>query len=265
MSQPPKKSAAAQFGLPKVQTGSGYSTPKLVYPLIPGFDQAKSEIYWRQTGKILFQENVATLIQMGYIDLDKAYLESKNEKVVTLRKTMTEACKAPYCKHKLWSGLLKLYNGQLSYAQLSSTGSMQSFIGIIPYQYEKTLPEELTKILADLSSMPDADNTAEIAAATTKYFEPFQKGDKPYITMDCKIYYEPSAEEGQKETVGNRIAKIITELNPEAAKQILTQDDVVQCFIGGDFTSKPYTDKKTNLLNPGWNLNVDDVWFFRPV
>ena len=268
-----KKSAASFFGLPTAKV-TGSAVPPFNLPkVILGNDEQGNEVAqdWTYIGRLLLGEFHDQIEFNGFLDLDKAFQTSKNPDVIETRDIMIAAQEKkddkpkPYCGRKLWIGMLKLKNdgtGTLSFLKQTKTQSWQTFIYLIPYQHELFYPEGLVKNIDELKKTekdPEKLKAAineEVGNFFSQLMQTAVKNkESPYPTQDCTIY--------MKDELKERVIVMAQGFNLPDYSYTL-QGDCTVCFIGGNVSKSNYNDKVTGLPKVSFNLNVDDVWLFRP-
>jgi len=293
----PKKGAAAYFGLPTAKAAGTTMPPYKVPEIVIGQDPEGKNVGlgdWSYVGALLLKDCSDKMIINGFIDLDTEFQNTKNPDIVPYREmlilqtakdvpedikydvarahadperakmfTDPEVLKKvhPFCNRKLWTGMIKMKNdgtGTLPWVGQTKTGSWSIFIFLIPYQNEKFYPEALKTNLEELKKKkaPAEDLQMEVL----QYFDnltqtAIKNNESPYPSFDCTIYINGELKD--------RIIEMVKVFNAPSYAYI-TQEDVVISFVGNNVSYGTYVDKKTGETKTGANLNVDDIWFFRP-
>ena len=101
-----KKSIMSSLGLKKSPV-----VRRIDYELPEIFDDPSD---WEQVIKLLFQENIkdGTLMEIGYIDLDEAFLKSKIKDIIEIRDAIPER-KDPFKGRKAYLAQIELVDGYL--------------------------------------------------------------------------------------------------------------------------------------------------------
>ena len=141
-----KKSIMQSLGLKKspLNRKIKYNLPDNV------FEEIES---WNQVIKLLFQENISngTLRKLGYVDLDEAFLKSKLEQVIGIRKAFPDI-KTPFCTRKAHLAQIEIENGILRARDedkfLDDLENIMLYV--LTFKNDKFLPEELQKQINNL-------------------------------------------------------------------------------------------------------------------
>jgi hypothetical protein len=210
----------------------------------------------------------------GFLDLDLEFQTLNDEDeigITATRKAMIQQLQLkekdlprPFCGRKMYIGMLKLKNdgtGQMNSLKQTKFQSWGSFNLLIPYQHELFYPEELTKQIDAIKKTATKDDTKadDIQMEIAQYFdamsqEKIKNGESPYPTVDCRLFMNDALKEKVVESV-----KVFNQPN----YSYIHQEDCVICYVGTAVKKKPYTDAG-GILQPGIQLGVDDIWFFRP-
>ena len=124
-------------------------------PVVRRIDYELPEIFedpddWEQVIKLLFQENIKneTLMENGFIELDPAFLNSKEEEIIAIRKAEPEL-KDPFKGRKAYLAQIELVNGLLRDRKEDQRHDEMetAMLYIVTFKNVDYLPRDLTVLL----------------------------------------------------------------------------------------------------------------------
>lgn len=261
------------FGLPKVNTKSAIP-PKTPFKLAEIPEKPK---IFEGVAKILFVDAINRLLDQGSLDLDLEYTNSQNPKIMQIR-TKYPDIKSPYCKRKLYVGIIKVRNKEFMktvFERKDGTKGCNSHILYMPYKNDSfycnvadlILAEKELNVVADRirnnfgNLTPDKLRTlvatmrgkdeSKIKEARDQLYANFQTQGYPVFDVTAWL---------STETV-DKIDLAVKTFVEDDNLTTLSQEKVIAAFISEKIIlgkADPQSGQRQ------FSFNVDDVWFFRP-
>ena len=246
-----KKSIMSSLGLKKSPV-----VRRVPYELPEVFDDPSD---WEQVIKLLFKENIddGTLMEIGYIDLDEAFLKSKLKDIIEIREAIPER-KDPFKGRKAYLAQIELVDGYLRDRNEDQKyeGMETSMMYVVTFKnmdypaqdLQKLINEEIKKKKRPLK----ADEKKAIIDAYIEDPEKFLPTLPVYVKATVEIFdvmYGASMQ-----IVANAVDEKGTKLYDSTWKSFrISNDDLVVVLVGGSIYGKK---------NKSKSIWVDQVVYF---